>query len=698
MTYSASPGQSYPLGATVTPNGVNFALFSQYAEKIELLLFAAATDACPRQTLVLDPQRHRTYHYWHIFVPGLTAGQVYAYRVYGPHQPGQGLRFDPSKVLVDPYAKAVVGQSIYSRQAACIYGEDNCAHALRSVVVDLSTYDWEGDHPLRIPYATSVIYEMHVGGFTHHASSGVQPARRGTFAGLVEKIPYLKNLGITAVELLPVHYFDPEAAPAGLNNYWGYNTVNFFSPHPDYSADKTLLGPLNEFRDMVKSLHRAGIEVILDVVFNHTAEDDETGPTLSFRGLDNPNYYILDAETPASYLNYSGCGNTFKGNHPIGSQLILDALRYWVTEMHVDGFRFDLAAALGRGADGRPIFAPGAMSILWSIESDAALAGTKLIAEAWDAAGLYTVGGFVEFGDWFAEWNGPFRDDVRRFVRGDAGMVRTLAARVMGSPDIYQRQDTDINRSINFITCHDGFTLNDLVSYNHKHNTANLEDNRDGSDDNFSWNCGEEGLTSQPCIEARRLRQIKNLLTILFMSQGTPMILMGDEVRRTQQGNNNAYCQDNALSWFNWDQVDQQFDLWCFVRRLIDFTQNLEIFRQETRLQVSYATHTPHISWHGVRLGQPDWGHESRSLAFSLRHPKAGEYLHVMFNVYWEGLAFELPLLGQGEQWHRVVNTALSLPNSFCELGASSPHEQDTYQVEARSCVVLIAQVASEAV
>ena len=694
MHFAVSPGQSYPLGATVYPDGVNFSLFSQHAKKIELLLFAAPNDPQPFQIITLTPKGHRTYYYWHAFVKGAQAGQVYAYRADGPNIPQLGLRFDPSKVLLDPYAKAIVGYSIYKRQAAIEPGLDNCANALRGIVVDTSTYDWQGDRPLHRPYATSVIYEMHVGGFTRHLSSGVGPKKRGTFAGLVEKIPYLKNLGITAVELLPIHYFDPESAPDGLTNYWGYDTANFFAPHRDYSADKTPIGPVNEFRDMVKALHRAGIEVILDVVFNHTAEGNEYGPTLSFRGLDNPTYYILDPSNPAVYANYSGCGNTFKGNHAIGGHLILDSLRYWVAEMHVDGFRFDLATVLVRDIKGQPISHPETQTsnIIWVIESDSVLAGTKLIAEAWDAAGLYSVGGFVEYGDWFAEWNGPFRDDIRRFVRGDAGMVKTLAARILGSPDIYRRQDTDINRSINFITCHDGFTLNDLVSYNTKHNQANQEDNRDGANENFSWNCGEEGDTDNLDIEALRSRQIKNLLTILLMSQGTPMLLMGDEIRRTQQGNNNAYCQNNELSWFDWSQVDKQFDLWCFVRRLIDFIQNLAVYRQEIRLLVSYASDEPHISWHGVKLGQPDWSYESRSLAFSLRHPQANEYLHIILNAYWETLDFELPLLTPEEQWYRVVNTALSLPESFCELKAAAPHTAATYPVEARSCVVLMAR------
>jgi isoamylase len=691
MNFSLLAGQSYPLGATVYPDGVNFSLFSQYAEKIELLLFVAPNDPKPSHIFTLSLEQNRTYHYWHIYVCGLKAGQVYAYRVYGPNQPHKGLRFDPSKVLLDPYAKEVVGHSIYDRQAAIELGRDNCAKSLRGLVVELGTYDWEGDRPLCHPLSKSVIYEMHVGGFTRHPNSEVSLEKRGTFAGLMEKIPYLKNLGITAIELLPVHCFDPTSAPNGQVNYWGYNTINFFAPHQDYSSNKDPLGPLDEFRDLVKALHRVGIEVILDVVFNHTAEGNETGPTFSFRGLDNPNYYILESDNKEAYTNYSGCGNTFMGNHPIGGRLILDSLRYWVSEMHVDGFRFDLATVLARGIKGQ-IISQSESSVLWAIELDAVLAGTKLIAEAWDAAGHYSVGEFVKYGNWFAEWNGPFRDDIRRFVKGDTGMVRTLAARILGSTDIYQEHDKDINRSINFITCHDGFTLNDLVSFNSKHNEANGEGNRDGTNDNFSWNCGVESETDITEIEALRLRQIKNFLTILFISQGTPMLLMGDEVRRSQHGKNNAYCQNNELSWFDWSQIEAQSDLWCFLRQLIDFIQNLEIFAQGIRLQVAYVSPEPHLNWHGVKLGQPNWSNESHSIAFSLRHPQAKEYLHIMLNAYWGDLEFELPLLGERECWHRVVDTALSLTEAFCELDVTSPHKANNYLVEARSCVILIAQ------
>ncbi|MBR8832187.1 MAG: Glycogen operon protein GlgX [Chroococcopsis gigantea SAG 12.99] len=685
MILETKPGKTHPIGATVYPEGVNFCVFSKHAEAIELLLFDGENTVKPAHIIPLDNKRNRTFHYWHIFVRDLQPGQVYAYRVYGPYAPELGHRFDAQKVLLDPYAKAIVGDEIYNREAAILPG-DNCAKALRGVVVDTGTYDWEGDMPLRLPFSSSIIYELHVGGFTRNPNSELEGDKRGTFAGLIQKIPYLKNLGITAVELLPVHYFDPEDVRPGLENYWGYSTIGFFAPYRKYSSDRSPLGPLNEFRDMVKALHKAGIEVILDVVFNHTAEGNEKGATLSFRGFDNTTYYILD-ENKRYYSNYSGCGNTFNTNHPIVGSLIIDCLNYWVSEMHVDGFRFDLAAILSRNIDGTPI--EKGYNIIWAIESDPILAGTKLIAEAWDAAGLYSVGQFVEFADWFAEWNGPFRDDVRRFVKSDPGCVITLAARILGSPDIYP-DSNDVNRSVNFITCHDGFTLNDLVAYNEKHNEANGEENTDGANDNHSWNCGVEGDTENAKISALRLQQMKNLLTILFMSQGTPMLLMGDEVRRTQKGNNNAYCQDNGLSWFDWSQVDKQFDLWCFVRRLIHLHQSLALFHEEKGLEVTYASLNPHITWHGVRLGKPDWSQHSHSLAFSLRHPKEDEYLHVMLNAYWQPLEFELPLTGKGENWYRLVDTSLPLDDSVCDLWSATLIESQTYTVAARSSVVLM--------
>ena len=688
------PGKSYPLGATVYPQGVNFCIFSQNAEAIELLLFDTADDSRPTQIIKLDPSLNRTYHYWHVFVPNIKTGQIYAYRAYGQFAPEKGYRFDNSKVLLDPYARAIVNTENYDRTSASHPG-DNCLQALKGVVVDTNTYNWEDDRHPRTPYATSIIYELHVGGFTNHPNSGLSPEKRGTYAGLIEKIPYLKELGITAVELLPVHQFDPQDVRPGLTNYWGYSTIGFFAPHRGYSSQRAPLSAVDEFRDMVKALHREGIEVILDVVFNHTAEGNHQGPTLSFRGLDNPTYYILE-DDPAYYKNYSGCGNTFKGNHPIVGRLILDCLRYWVEEMHVDGFRFDLATVLARNIFGEPIKeSTGPMDILSIIEADPVLAGTKLIAEAWDAAGLYGVGKFVELADWFAEWNGPFRDDVRRFVKSDRGSINAVAARILASPDIYYRPDIDINRSVNFITCHDGFTLNDLVSYNHKHNLANGEENCDGANDNYSWNCGVEGATEKPAIEQLRSQQIKNLFTILLISQGTPMLLMGDEVKRTQLGNNNAYCQNNELSWFDWSLVKTNQGLLNFVKKLIHFIQRLEIFRQENFLEVTHGSEEPHLIWHGQYLGQPDWSKDSHAIAFSLKHPASGEHLHIILNAYWEPLDFELPFLESGNYWHRILDTALPAPNDFSDLEVAVKIDQDNYLVTARSSVILMEKTST---
>ncbi|MEO1520014.1 MAG: glycogen debranching protein GlgX [Cyanobacteria bacterium J06633_2] len=684
MGFDILPGKSYPLGATVYPNGVNFSIFSKNATSIELLLFNDKDDTQPSRIIPLDASHHRTFYYWHVFVSDLGHGQLYGYRVHGPYSPELGLRFDGQKVLLDPYARSVVGWHQYNRDAA-VHEGNNGAYALKGVVVDTNSYDWEGDEPLNIPYADSVIYELHVGGFTRNPNSGIAPDKRGTFAGLIEKIPYLKDLGITAVELLPVHQFDEQDVARGLRNYWGYSTMAFFAPHQRYSSRLDPLGPVDEFRDMVKALHQAGIEVILDVVFNHTAEGNHEGPTFSFRGLENDAYYILE-ENKTFYSNYSGCGNTLKANHEIVGRMIIDSLRYWVTDMHVDGFRFDLASVLARSRTGEPLTDP---PILWTIESDPALAGTKIIAEAWDAAGLYQVGSFI--GDRFAEWNGPFRDDIRRFVKSDPNAVSILANRIMGSPDIYPEPDREPNRSINFVTCHDGFTLNDLVSYNEKHNLANLENNRDGADHNFSWNCGVEGEIDHPEIEAFRLRQMKNFLTVMFISQGTPMLLMGDEVRRTQLGNNNAYCQDNNLSWFDWEALDTHQNLLRFVRQMIAFTQSLSLFRQERILQVNYDPYRPHIIWHGVHLGQPDWDYHSHSLAFTLCHPQANERLHIMLNAYWEPLKFELPPLHNQKRWYQIVDTSKPSPDDIFDSQGAIAASGNRYCVSERSSVVLIA-------
>jgi glycogen operon protein len=681
-------GQSSPLGATVLADGsgVNFSLFSKHATAVELLLFEDSKSTRPARVIPLKPADNRTFYYWHAAVPGIGAGQLYGYRVHGPFDPAQGHRFDGQKVLLDPYARAITDDN-YDRQAAARPG-DNCATAMKSVVVDIDptrdSYDWEGDRPLGLPFAGTIIYELHVGGYTKSPSSGVAPERRGTYLGLIEKIPYLKDLGITAVELMPVQHFDAQDAAPGRKNYWGYSPVGLFAPHRGYSCKKDPLAPLHELRDLVKALHRAGIEVILDVVFNHTAEGGADGPTLSFRGLENRGYYTLLPEDRSLYANYSGCGNTLNANHSVMRRLILDCLRYWVQALHVDGFRFDLASVFSRDGNGQRLPDP---PIVWDIESDPVLAGTKIIAEAWDAGGLYQVGSFT--GHRWAEWNGPYRDEARRFLGGQKGMARKLAQRIGGSRDLYPNPDRQPNRSINFITCHDGFTLNDLCSYAQKHNEDNGEQNRDGADQNDSANYGVEGPTSDRNIEAVRLRQCKNFLTLLFTSQGTPMLLMGDEVRRTQRGNNNAYCQDNEIGWFNWNDVKDHADFLRFTRGLIELYRGHCLFH-ETEFWTDPGG--PELTLHGVELGRPDFSHDSHSLAYELVHAENGEHLHVIQNAYWEPLRFFLPKLPSGQRFYRAVDTALPPPQDCCDPQSAPVIEGDSYVAQGRSAVVLIAR------
>jgi isoamylase len=557
-------------------------------------------------------------------------------------------------------------------------------------VVDSSAYDWEGDAPLRHPSARTIIYEMHVRGFTSHPSAGVAAEKRGTFAGLIEKVPYLQRLGITAVELLPVFQFDPQACPPGRANYWGYGPVSFFAPHHAYSARQDPLGPVDEFRDMVKALHRAGIEVILDVVFNHTAEDGRDGPTASFRGIDNPTYYILEADR-SRYANYSGTGNSINANHPVVRRMIVDSLCHWVETMHVDGFRFDLASILARDSSGQVMADP---PVLWDIESAPALAGIKLIAEAWDAGGLYQVGTFV--GDSWREWNGRFRDDVRSFLRGEGDYVSRFADRLVGSPTIYGHEQREAEQSVNFVTCHDGFTLNDLVSYDRKHNEANGEDNRDGADDNRSWNCGVEGPTDDPAIERLRNRQVKNFLCVTLLSLGMPMILMGDEVRRTQRGNNNAYCLDDETSWFDWTLLTQHADVHRFVSLLIARRLRRSVEQEQHRVTLNELLAQATKTWHGVRLHQPDWSQQSRSLALTVDIQEEDLLFHLIVNAYWEPLDFEVPLPGASAGvWRRWVDTARDSPHDIVPWEEAPSFLESAYRVEPRSVVVLLARLAA---
>ncbi len=679
-----APGKSFPLGATVYPEGVNFSVYSKNSTALELLLFDRVDEGQPARAIGLDRNVNRTFHYWHVFVPGLRPGQLYGYRAMGPFEPEAGHRFDPAKVLLDPYGRSVAVPAGYSRKAASRPG-DNTATAMKSVVADTRTYDWEEDTPLKRPFVRTVIYEMHVAGFTRHPSSGVAPERRGTYAGLIEKVPYLQDLGITAVELLPIFQFDEQEAPEGLSNYWGYNPIAFFAPHAGWSSQPDPLGVLDEFRDLVKALHRAGIEVILDVVYNHTAESDDTGPTLCFRGLENSVYYILE-DGGVRYANFSGTGNTLNANQSMVRRLILDSLHYWVEEMHVDGFRFDLASILSRDEEGRPLTSP---PILWDIETDPVLAGTKLIAEAWDAAGLYQVGTFV--GDRWKEWNGQFRDDVRSFLRGDDGTVTKLAARFLASPDLYGHEEREPEQSINFVTCHDGFTLNDVVSYNQKHNEANREGNRDGHDHNLSWNCGVEGPTDDPAVEQLRNRQVKNFFTITLLALGVPMLLMGDEVRRSQQGNNNAYCQNNEISWFDWTLLEKHADIHRFVKHLIRFRLGLSIFRDERGMSLLQFLRQAKPRFHGIELDWPDWSYPSHSLAFSVWGRRG--LFHLILNASWEPLEFELPPPPNGlpDGWRRVIDTYLESPDDLCPWSEAPPVEGTAYVVQPHSIVLLIA-------
>lgn len=673
---AAAPGSSHPLGATLRDGGVNFSVYSRRATGVDLLLFKDPGDPMPGRVVPITAQ---TAGYWHVEVPGVQAGQVYAFRVRGPWAPEEGLRFDETRILLDPYGRGVAVPAAYDREAS---GRPDPATAMKSVVIDPADYDWEGDRPLHRPLRDTVIYEAHLRGFTAHPSSGVGAARRGTYAGFIEKIPYLVDLGVTAVELMPIFQFDPFAAPPGKRNYWGYQPVSFFAPHVQYASRPDPRAAVVEFRELVKALHRAGLEVILDVVYTHTAEGHPDDPTSCFRGLANDEYYILD-EDRSRYADYTGTGNTINATHSVVRRLILDSLRYWVGEMHVDGFRFDLAAVLSRDRTGRPMVDPPTPT---DIDTDPVLAGTKLIAEAWDAGGLYQVGSFA--GDRWIEWNGRFRDDVRSFVKSDAGKAALVAERFLASPDIYGPQAREPQQSVNFVTCHDGFTLNDLVSYGVKHNEANGEGGRDGSDQNLSWNCGVEGPTDDAAVERLRCRQVKNFLAIDLLAVGVPMLLMGDEVRRTQGGNNNAYCQDSELSWFDWTGLERHAEVLRFTRMLIagrrriqtllDVPQDVSLVEllSEARIELS-----------GERLGEPDTSADSRTVAMTIRGRRA--IVHVILNAFWEPLEFELPAREtEAEPWRRFLDTSLTSPDDIVDA-PHAPVVGSTYLAGPRSVVVL---------
>jgi len=683
-------GSPLPLGATITHQGVNFALFSRHASAITLIMAPGAWWQGGRIEIPLDPQANKTGDIWHILLCDAPLPLLYGYRVDGPDDRQEsGHCFDASRILLDPYAKEIHSPD-WGHPRTCLGAEPCC-------LVDRQVYDWEGDRPLNIPLRDSIIYELHVRGFTRHPSSGVDCP--GTFRGIIEKIPYLKTLGITAVELMPVTEFNenesiftnPQTGER-LKNFWGYSPLSFFAPKCSYSND--LLAPLTEFRDMVKALHRAGIEVILDIVYNHTAEGGADGPTTSFRGIDNTIYYLLDPWTRA-YLNFSGCGNTCNCNHPIVRSLIMDALRWWVIDMHVDGFRFDLAAILGRDSSGQVLSNP---PVVERIAEDPVLADTKIIAEAWDAAGLYQVGQFSRHRRW-AEWNGRFRDDVRAFMCGHAGMVPALATRIAGSSDLYQHSNRRPCNSINFITSHDGFTLADLVSYNEKHNLMNGEDNRDGDNNNLSWNSGAEGPSADRAILELRSRRVRTMATILLLSQGVPMLVAGDEFGRSQQGNNNAWCQDNEVSWVDWTLAQTNKPLLRFFQKLIRLRKTHPIFRREDFFlydgQGQRLEGQPlEILWQGLRPDEQDWSWECRTLAFHLiganLQPPDADFFVMLNGSPTDAAQFTVPEASQGNTWVQLIDTGLRPPQDFVdpERGHTVQCGQ-TLLVANMGCIVL---------
>ncbi|MGB5686433.1 MAG: glycogen debranching protein GlgX [Candidatus Electrothrix sp.] len=685
-------GSPQPLGATVTPTGINFALFSRHADKVTLVL--GVKDACDssRFEIPLDPKFHKTGDIWHIQISGLPPYLRYGYKLSGPEEPRtRGLTYDDSMIMLDPYAKEV--RSPRWGQDRSSINHQTCG------LIPLDIYDWEGDRPLNIPLQDTVIYEMHVRGFTQDSSS--QCSFPGTFKGICEKIDYIKELGITAVELMPVTEFDeteclfsnPETGEK-LRNYWGYSPLSFFAPKASYSSDSA--HPLREFRDMVKALHKAGIEVILDIVFNHTSEGGWGGPTTSFRGIDNPIYYLLDPQTK-EYLNFSGCGNTCNCNHPIVRTLIMDALHWWVIEMHVDGFRFDLASILGRDQNGNVLSNPPVVEM---IAEDPVLANTKIIAEAWDAAGLYQVGHFSPHHRW-AEWNGRFRDDVRMFMNGTPGMISALATRIAGSSDLYQHNGRRPCNSINFITSHDGFTLADLVSYNDKQNLANGELNRDGDNNNLSWDSGAPGPTDNSAILALRQRRIKTMAVILFLSQGVPMLVAGDEFGQSQQGNNNAWCQDNAISWLNWNLVEKNKGQVRFFRKLIQLRREHAIFRRVNFFEVNNSDTPPMgqtIHWQGLERGTEDWSEHVHTLSFLLKGSTIDDGdnadFFIMLNGHPEQEAlFTVP--GPDTEigpcfWKKIIDTDEEAPEDILDLDkAGCVAIGSRIQVEAMGCVIL---------
>jgi isoamylase len=708
-------GTALPFGVKLRDGGANFSILSRNAHSVTLVLFKTIEPESEYEEIILDPKINKTGDIWHLWVDGIKEGQLYGYRIDGPYDPENGFRFNRNKLLLDPYARAVTGNFQWDLSDARGYDpesllgdlsfscKDSAPGSPKCIVIHENFESYE--KPIRRQLRDTVIYEVHVKGFTYHNSSNVK--NNGTFKGLIDKIPYLKELGITAIELMPIHEFDEDEnknvnpfTGKKLKNYWGYSTILFFAPKGRYSSSGTMGEQFHECKEMIRKFHEAGIEVILDVVFNHTAELDHLGPTLCFRGIDNSTYYMLE-NNKRYYKNFSGCGNTFNCNNPMVREFIINCLKYWVIEMDVDGFRFDLASILGRDIDGNMLSNP---PLLERIEEDSILRDTKIIAEAWDVAGAYQVGDFP--GRW-AEWNGKYRDDVRKFWRGDENTVGYFATRLMGSSDLYEPSQKSPLHSINFITCHDGFTLNDLVSYNEKHNLENGENNRDGENYNISCNFGHEGYPGEEEIETIRNGQVKNFIATLFLSQGVPMLLAGDEFRRTQKGNNNAYCQDNEISWIDWSFLDKHKDIFRFTREMIRFRKMHPILSRD-----SFFKGFPHngnmesdIVWHGNIKNTPNWDINSHIIACLLNGGYAKDEnncrdndIYIAFNASREGKYFEIPDAPSQGKWFLCIDTSKPVPMDICETGKEIQVEDNRYFVESLSTVVLIAGIKPYAI
>jgi len=693
-TVELRSGAPMPLGASFSGQGVNFALFSQHATRVRLELFDHPDDPKSARSIDLDSALNRTGDTWHVWIKGVKPGQLYAYRVDGPYDPKSGHRFNFNKLLLDPCASAITQIAAWDFDQAFGYtpsvpdGDSipstaDDAGSMPKCVITEDHFDWRNDVFPRHPWSKTVIYETHVRGCTIHPGSGVE--HPGTYRGLIEKIPYFKELGVTALELMPVFEFNggqvTSALGNSLKNYWGYDPVSFFAPKASYSSLTGLGQQSQEFREMVQAFHKAKIEVILDVVFNHTAETDLLGATLSFRGIDNSIFYLLE-DDKRFYKNYTGTGNTINANHPQVQEHILAALRYWVQEMHVDGFRFDLASILARDTNGS---LRQDTPILERIAKDPVLKDTKIIAEPWDAAGAYQLGDFSE--RHWVEWNDKYRDEVRRFWRGDDGTLGPLASRICGSADIFTHSGKGPQNSINFITCHDGFTLNDLVSYRYKHNEPNLQNNNDGAGENYSANYGFEGRTTNATIESIRKRQIKNFLLTLFISRGVPMLLGGDEFRRTQEGNNNAYCQDNETSWYDWDYLKQHKEIFDFTRGMIAFRGAHPVLSKE-----QFYT-DDQIQWFGPQGAPPNWTDSREKLVACLVHEDKQQALFLMFNAGYEAVDFNLPSALPGTTWYLSVDTSRQAGQDLFAAGKEAPLEKpQTYHLNPRSSVILLAR------